>query len=124
MAEGFGKLVHDSGDMQVLNFMLSYEGQWNKGKAHGTGTYTTLDVTYMGEWLADKQHGWGKETWRGGDVYEGEFMFGQKQGKGKFNWADGSRLIFTVNDQLRGAISGESYAWLGHLSLGRREDGS
>lgn len=74
-----------------FDFIISYEGEWKKGKAYGTGTYTTSNVTYEGEWLADKQHGLGKETWRGGDVYEGDFMFGMKQGKGKFSWADGSR---------------------------------
>lgn len=61
-----------------FDFILSYEGEWKKGKANGTGTYTTSNVTYEGEWLADKQHGLGKEIWRAGDVYEGDFLFGMK----------------------------------------------
>jgi len=59
-----------------------YDGEWEKGKKHGTGTYTYSDEDYYeGEWVNDAAHGKGFSM-IDGVVYEGDFSLGLKNGLG------------------------------------------
>lgn len=47
MASGYGKLVHEDGDI--------YEGNWENDKANGYGEYTQKNGTvFKGSWKDDK----------------------------------------------------------------------
>ena len=46
MREGYGRLIHPTGDM--------YEGEWQLDKANGRGVFTNFEgYRYEGDWLDD-----------------------------------------------------------------------
>ncbi len=74
---GYGRKMYCNGEY--------YIGDFNKGKANGSGTFQDIQGgRYKGEWKDDKQHGFGKEILNNGEaVYEGYFEEGKKNGSGK-----------------------------------------
>ena len=63
---------------ESLKFDAStYEGEVQKGKAHGVGIFTFSDgSTYEGKVSKNRIHGKGKYTDAQGKVYEGKFRYG------------------------------------------------
>ena len=64
----------------------SYEGECHKGKAQGIGRAVGRDI-YEGEFEKGFPHGTGTYTWANGDYYVGEFVKGAKEGEGKMVYA-------------------------------------
>jgi hypothetical protein len=62
---GFFKKITDS----------NYKGEFEDGKRHGKGTYTSVTgVIYDGDWAEGKKHGYGKLTYPSGNLtYEGRW---------------------------------------------------
>ncbi|CAF3443636.1 unnamed protein product [Rotaria sp. Silwood1] len=97
---GFGKATLPNGD--------TYEGQYQNGKRHGTGTYrfsnTARDYVknkrhgkgifyypdgskYDGDWNENVREGYGTYTYPNNDTYEGEWKNHQRHGKGTYTYA-------------------------------------
>ncbi|CAE8699201.1 unnamed protein product, partial [Polarella glacialis] len=52
----------------------SYDGQWNDGVRHGTGTFSYASgANYFGQWDRNIKHGDGRYTYEDGDLYSGLF---------------------------------------------------
>jgi hypothetical protein len=67
-----------------------YEGEWLKGRRHGTGVYRwRFGGSYEGDWDASYQHGRGIRTYRNGDVYDGEWSLDQRCGQGLMRYGNG-----------------------------------
>lgn len=61
-----------------------YDGEWSKGKFHGTGVYKWKDgKMYEGEWKDGIPNGKGRYIYSNGDVYEGYFLNGEIAKEGK-----------------------------------------
>ncbi len=76
--EGQGKLVSPNGDR--------YEGQWHRGKKHGTGRLLKASESYEydGDFLWDKRHGHGIQKNINNDgAYMGEWKLGRREGRGR-----------------------------------------
>eukprot|EP00929_Paragymnodinium_shiwhaense_P118893 TRINITY_DN90795_c0_g1_i1.p1 TRINITY_DN90795_c0_g1~~TRINITY_DN90795_c0_g1_i1.p1 ORF type:complete len:1298 (+),score=324.29 TRINITY_DN90795_c0_g1_i1:109-4002(+) len=57
-----------------------YEGEWQYGVRHGTGTFYYADgARYSGEWVENVKHGEGCYTYDDGRVYRGSFAYDQMQ---------------------------------------------
>ena len=96
-----------------------YKGDWVDNQKCGRGMMTWLETaeSYEGEWEKDKPHGWGTYYWHtllpgsqplgasaslnalqslapqlhGINRYEGEFVDGLREGQGSFYYANGAR---------------------------------
>src|SRR3990167_8060583 len=68
-----------------------YEGQWLKGKPHGTGSLLeTSQTSFSGEWSEGKKEGKGTLRWANGDSYEGQWSNDQFSGQGRLSFHNGS----------------------------------
>ena len=85
-----GGFRHGVGTMVFKNG-AKYTGDFNLGKAHGQGTFTSADksVTYKGSWYNNFYHGKGSLA-ENGSVYEGAFVFGEQVGFATETFSDGS----------------------------------
>ena len=67
-----------------------YEGEWLRGRRHGTGVYRwRFGDVYEGDWHESYQHGRGIHTYRNGDVYDGEWSLDQRCGQGVMRYGNG-----------------------------------
>lgn len=73
-----------------------YEGQWLRGKMHGTGTMwvrkkgsSGYRKRYQGDFANNKFHGVGKMFYDSGDKYEGNFENHRRHGRGVCEYANG-----------------------------------
>jgi len=79
---GTGRAAYTNGDV--------YEGQYQDGKKHGQGVYTSRDGSvYTGGYENDQRSGQGKQTSTDGSVFEGNFANGQRSGQGSCKYANG-----------------------------------
>lgn len=103
MRDGYG--VFETGDGQV------YQGDWKRGKPHGSGSATYNDGSdYNGEWRDGKRHGTGTMTYANGDNYQGEWDQGIKCGTGRMIWY--SRRAEYVGKWAAGVPHGNGvYTW-------------
>ena len=61
-----------------------YDGEWSRGKFHGTGVYKWKDgKMYEGEWKDGIPEGKGRYIYTNGEVYEGYFSNGKIAREGK-----------------------------------------
>ncbi|KAH3762786.1 radial spoke head protein [Pelomyxa schiedti] len=102
----------------VIMMETVYEGEWDRDKWHGRGTWRSPDGSgdlyhgkfengkrsgngsmlfggdggsYVGEWKNDKFHGQGVRLWANGDRYDGKWVCGMENGEGTRTWSrDGS----------------------------------
>ncbi|KAL0491351.1 radial spoke head 1 [Acrasis kona] len=73
-------LVHGKGKM-TFQSGAQYEGDINKGKFEGHGTYLWPDKScYVGEWRDNRMHGQGTFTSVDGKVWQGAFYNGTGEG--------------------------------------------
>lgn len=82
LKQGIGSLLYPDGD--------HYDGEFDRGMAHGHGTFTSKRSSYVGEWKNDVKHGNAVEEWDDTSKYTGQYYLDQRHGKGKFEWPDGS----------------------------------
>jgi hypothetical protein len=69
-----------------------YQGEWQDGKRHGTGTYISPTGTrYEGEWENDEASGHGVCHYADGMKYDGQFENGERHGKGVLISPEGDR---------------------------------
>ena len=69
-----------------------YQGEWQYGKRHGTGTYISPTGTrYEGEWENDGASGHGVCHYADGMKYDGQFENGERHGKGVLISPEGDR---------------------------------
>jgi len=69
-----------------------YQGEWQDGKRHGTGTYISPTGTrYEGEWENDGASGHGVCHYADGMKYDGQFESGERHGKGVLISPEGDR---------------------------------
>ena len=69
-----------------------YQGEWQNGKRHGTGTYISPTGTrYEGEWENDGASGHGVCHYADGMKYDGQFESGERHGKGVLISPEGDR---------------------------------
>ena len=70
-----------------------YEGDWNRGKKHGQGTYYfSGGDKYVGEWKDGKKHGQGAYFFSEGDRFEGNWEYDEVHGKGTYVYPGGERF--------------------------------
>ena len=91
MEHGFGKLM--SSDRK----RIIYEGEWERGKMQGTGTYyygssdpLQLGSRYTGEFKENLRYGMGRYFLADGSIYDGQWRDGVMNGLGVFTWPDSS----------------------------------
>ena len=76
-----------------------YEGEWKRGKRHGTGKYTysreSTGDNYSGDWLDDKRSGFGTLTMKSGRVMGGRWISGDF--KGEANAQTSTGWVSTTN---------------------------
>ena len=88
LKHGKGKNIFNDGEI--------YEGDFNKGKMTGTGTYQFKDKSqYTGEFLDGKMHGKGIITYPNGTKFDGNFVDNFREGYGEYYKANGQ--IFKGN---------------------------
>ena len=88
LKHGKGKNIFNDGEI--------YEGDFNKGKMTGTGTYQFKDKSqYTGEFLDGKMHGKGIITYPNGTKFDGNFVDNSREGYGEYYKANGQ--IFKGN---------------------------
>ena len=76
-----------------------YEGTFQNGLQHGTGTYTLPNgYEYSGDWVEGEIRGRGVARFPNGSVYEGEFARGKPNGLGKIVFTDGGTYEGTWED--------------------------
>ena len=63
---------------------VTYDGEWQDGKAHGYGVMNAKDYAYEGKFMGHKKHGLGVQTWDNFIVkeYRGEWQDDEPKGKG------------------------------------------
>ena len=70
-----------------------YVGDWNNGKRHGNGTFTTSDgSSYTGQFKDGLEHGSGTYSGTSGTRYEGEWGQGKYHGEGVLITSDGYQV--------------------------------
>ena len=70
-----------------------YVGDWNDGKRHGNGTFTTSDgSSYTGQFKDGLEHGSGTYSGTSGTRYEGEWRQGKYHGEGVLITSDGYQV--------------------------------
>lgn len=81
---------------------VSYSGDWTDDQIGPSGTMTFADTgTYEGEFQKQKRHGAGTFTWLNGDVYTGQWANDTIQGPGELRLTDG---IVLQGDFAKGAL--------------------
>ncbi len=87
-----------------------YQGEWQDGKRHGTGTYISPTGTrYEGEWENDEASGHGVCHYADGMKYDGQFESGERHGKGVLISPEGDRYEGQFKNDL---VNGEGiYTW-------------
>lgn len=96
----------------------SYEGDWNRGFMHGTGTHVSLNGgRYEGGWMRDEKHGLGRKVYPNGDSYHGLWRHGQPSGPGRYKWSNGNEYN---GEWAQGMMHGRgTFVW----GTGERYDG-
>jgi len=141
---------HGVGKKEYSGGKSSYEGEWQNGKAHGSGTLvdglntyvgsfvmgnrdgpgqmTYADgARYSGHWADNVQSGEGTLQFANGDIYEGSFSDGVKAGQGKLTYHNGDVLtgLFKEDDAhgpcVKTFVNGE--VWTGDYDKGKRKIG-
>jgi hypothetical protein len=76
---------------------IIYEGEWERGKIQGNGTYyygssnpANPGSRYIGEFRESLRNGTGRYYLEGGAVYDGQWRDGMMNGRGVFTWPDNS----------------------------------
>ena len=80
-----------SGLLYIMENGSRYVGEWEDGKKHGQGTYTSgkgerEGDKYVGEFKGGFKNGHGKYIWSNGDEYVGEFKDDKPNGEGTYTW--------------------------------------
>jgi hypothetical protein len=82
-------LLQSTGERYFLDYGGVYDGFFEKGAMHGTGTSQTGDGTvYKGDWGEGLPHGNGTLSYPGGGEFEGDFYAGLRDGIGTMTYAD------------------------------------
>lgn len=83
-----------------------YNGEWLRGKRHGTGSAHYEDGRiYTGQFYEDRVEGVGRLLLADTSVYTGAFKDGMRHGEGMLKQPDGTILIgHWVQDRLHGAV--------------------
>ena len=85
----WSKPEHEPGT-KLSNFKLRYEGEFKKGRAHGSGKCKFANgSSYEGMWKNDEKNGEGKQINKKGIVLNGRWVNGSLEGKGKEVWPNG-----------------------------------
>ncbi|KAH3731874.1 mORN repeat protein [Pelomyxa schiedti] len=115
---GVQRRMTTKGGATVKIVVTVYEGEWDRNKWHGVGTWVSPDGSgdiyhgqfdhgkkcgtgsilfgagggsYVGEWKDDVFHGRGVRLWANGDRYDGQWAQGKEHGEGTKTWSrDGS----------------------------------
>ncbi|KAH3767856.1 phosphatidylinositol-4-phosphate 5-kinase [Pelomyxa schiedti] len=115
---GVQRRMTTKGGATVKMVVTVYEGEWDRNKWHGVGTWKSPDGSgdiyhgqfdhgkkcgtgsilfgagggsYVGEWKDDVFHGRGVRLWANGDRYDGQWVQGKEHGEGTKTWSrDGS----------------------------------
>ena len=117
-------LMHGSGTL-TLNDGNQYAGNFKMGKKHGHGTQTFVDGgRYEGEWQDDFAHGSGTMTLNDGNQYAGNFKMGKKHGHGIETTADGGRYEGKWQDDLAHGSGTMAYTnggqFTGNFEMGKK----
>ena len=85
--------AQDNTSCKVLKSEISehYEGSCKKGKAHGKGKATGIDI-YEGEFKKGLPHGHGIYIYSNGDIYSGDFNNGLRHGYGILTSSNGDKF--------------------------------
>lgn len=83
-----------------------YQGEFDKGEPHGSGTWTDGADIYEGHYARGERSGWGKLVRANGSVYEGKWRSGAQHGRGVETDADGGKLQASWQG---GVLEGEAY---------------
>ena len=76
--------------VKLSTVRVKYEGQFKRGRAHGTGKWTFANgSSYEGMWENDEKHGQGKLISKKGNILTGKWINGTLEGKGKEVWPNG-----------------------------------
>lgn len=95
---GKGKYVSSDGN-------IYYDGEWDNGQVHGTGTYKWPNgSSYSGGWVYGVMNGTGTYIWSDGTVYEGDWISGHRTGKGTITWSSGNTY---TGDFINGEMLGQ-----------------
>ena len=87
-----------SGLLYIMENGSRYVGEWEDGKKHGQGTYTSgkgerEGDKYVGDWKDGKRTGQGTYTWSNGNKYIGEWKDGKRTGQGTLTFPDGTKYV-------------------------------
>lgn len=85
MKNGYGKWKSPHG--------YYYEGEWEKNKQNGKGTFRHRASTYRGTFKDFLKDGQGDEVFVNGDKYIGEYKEGKPHGEGIYTWHSGGRYV-------------------------------
>ena len=90
-----------------------YEGNFEKGKKNGKGTYTYTDGSYYeGFYKNDQRHGQGRYKSHDDSYWEGEWMYGKREGLGTLKvgnkkyvsqWINGAPV--SLNNNMKSQMS-------------------
>ena len=92
-----------SGLLYIMENGSRYVGEWEDGKKHGQGTYTSgkgerEGDKYVGEFKGGFKNGHGKYIWSDGDEYVGEFKDDKPNGQGTYTWSNGDKYVGEFKD--------------------------
>ena len=83
-------LRHGKGKYEFPNPAYTYEGDFESGRKHGAGTFTTpCGGKYVGDFVDDEITGRGERVWGDGRTYDGTFKLGEMHGEGTLRRPDG-----------------------------------
>ena len=91
VGEVCGGLRHGTGVFTGPGGFPVFEGGWQAGKRHGTGTIRYdghRECSYSGAWADDLREGEGTMKYASGNVFVGAWKADQKHGHGTMDWLD------------------------------------